>query len=217
MGLSRPFRRTVRQFTDGSYAGGGRWRYIRHPRFGLDPEHYVRAFFVIQKDLLELFDYIEPADANLQCYSYRVHELFMRACIEVEANFKAILCENGYTRGGDWNMGDYRKCEASHSMSAYQIKLPVWQGAHHTLTPFSAWVTDSSLSWYQDYNAAKHSRHGNFAKANFANLLDAIGGLAALLSAQFWTEDFSPSAGVLALEGSWDARARKPNTCFGLL
>ena len=44
----------------------------------------------------------------------------------------------------------------------------------------------------------------DFDRANFSNLLDAIAALAAVLSAQFWTEDFSPSAGVLALEGSWD-------------
>jgi hypothetical protein len=61
-----------------------------------------------------------------------------------------------------------------------------------------------SLTWYQDYNAAKHSRHGNFGRASFLNLLEAIAGLAAILSAQFYTEDFSPSSGALALEGSWD-------------
>jgi hypothetical protein len=145
MVVSRPFRRTVRQFTDGSYAEGGRAGYIRHPRFALDPEHYVRAFFVIQKDLLELFDYIEPADANRQCYSYRIHELFIRACIEVEANFKAILSENGYTRGGDWNMrDDYRKCEASHFMSAYQIKLPVWGNPSN---PIGRRRTISTTTW----------------------------------------------------------------------
>jgi hypothetical protein len=36
-----------------------------HPKFAVDPHHYVRAFLVLQKDLLELFDYIEPADKNL--------------------------------------------------------------------------------------------------------------------------------------------------------
>ena len=39
---------------------------------------------------------------------------------------------------------------------------------------------------------------------NLANLLDSIAGLVSVLSAQFWTEDFSPSGGLLALEGSWD-------------
>lgn len=194
----------VRQFSDGSYAEGGRSRYVRHPKFARDPEHYVRAFGIIQKDLLELFDFIEPSDANLSCYSYRVHQLFMRTCIEVEANFKAILIENNYRHAGDLTMNDYRKCEMSHKLSAYQIKFPVWNGSQHTRMPYSSWSSGASLVWYQDYNAAKHDRHGNFLKANFSNLLDAVAGLAALLSAQFLTEDFSPSAGFLALQGSRD-------------
>lgn len=204
MSISKPFKRTVRQFVDGKYSEGGRWRYIRHPRFAIEPEHYVRAFEVIQKDLLELFDYIEPSDVNLSCYSFRTHELFMRTCIEIEANFKAILTENGYSRRGELNMSDYRKCENSHRLSDYEIKFPIWRGAHHTRRPFGSWHSGGNLAWYQDYNAAKHSRHGNFEKANFSNLLDSIAGLATILSAQFWTEDFSPSGGGLALQGSWD-------------
>jgi hypothetical protein len=205
MPVSKPYRRTIRQFVDGHYAEGGRWRYIRHRMFATEPEHYVRAFAIIQKDMLEVFDFVEPADTNLSCYSYRIHELFIRTCIEIEANFKAILAENGYVRsGGDWNMTDYRKTEASHLLSAYLVKFPVWQGSQHTRRPFGTWGLGGGLAWYQDYNLAKHSRHGNFDRANFSNLLDAIAALAAVLSAQFWTEDFSPSAGVLALEGSWD-------------
>jgi hypothetical protein len=204
MAVTKPYRRTIRQFVDGHHAEGGRWRYIRHPKFAAEPEHYVRAFTIIQKDVLELFDFVEPADTNLSCYSYRIHELFMRTCIEIEANFQAILNENGYVRAGDWNMVDYRKSEPSHLLSAYLIKFPVWQGAKHTRQPFGAWPIDRGLAWYQDYNAAKHSRHGNFGKASFSNLLDAFAALAAVLSAQFWTEDFSPSAGFYAAEGSWD-------------
>ena len=129
MGVSRPFRRTCRQFADGEYSEGGRYKYIYHKKFASDPEHYTRAFSIIQKDLLEIFDYIEPSDINLRCYSFRLHELFMRACIEVEANFKAILVENGYTKSGDLNMGDDRKTEASHRLSAFEVKFPVWHGS----------------------------------------------------------------------------------------
>jgi hypothetical protein len=121
MPVSKPYRRTVRQFVDGHYAQDGKWRYIRHAKFAIEPEHYVRAFAILQKDILELFDFVEPADANLSCYSYRIHELFMRTCIEIEANFKAILTENEYGRSGDWNITDYRKTEPSHLLSGYVI------------------------------------------------------------------------------------------------
>ena len=80
------------------------------PRYAQDPEHYVRAYLLLQKDLEELFDYVEPSDQNLNCYSYRTHELLLRACVEVEANCKAILLENGYPKPrDDMNRNDYIK------------------------------------------------------------------------------------------------------------
>jgi hypothetical protein len=196
-----PFRRTCRQFVDGTYANSGKWMYILHPKFAQDPEHYVRAFTLIQKDLFDLFDYIEPSDTNLACYSYRIHALHMRTCIEIEANFKAILRENGYSRSGDWNMNDYKKLEATHLLSAYGIKFPVWQGTANTHMPFAPWASGGTLPWYQAYNEAKHDRHDKFCQANFGNLLDATGGLVVILSAQFYTHDFSPSRPNLALSG----------------
>jgi hypothetical protein len=104
---TRPHPRTCRPFVGSDYAGSGRWIYIRHRRFALSPEHYIRAFLLIQKDLQELFDYVEPSDINLPCYSFRIHALLLRACVEVEANCKAILRENGYaTKEGKWTMRD---------------------------------------------------------------------------------------------------------------
>src|ERR1044072_3260892 len=110
MGLSHPFKRTARPFTKGRGYGYENCAYVEHPDFALDAKHYIRAFKIIQKDLLNLFDYIEPAEKNLPCYSYRVHELLLRASVEIEANCKAILLENGYAKtNGDLNFGDYRK------------------------------------------------------------------------------------------------------------
>jgi hypothetical protein len=204
MGITKPFRRTCRQLADGSYEKSGNGRYVKHPRFAVAPEQYVRAFLLIQKDLQKLFDYVEPADKNLGCYSYRIHELHMRTCIEVEANCKAILTENGYVRSGDLNMGDYKKIEKTHRLSGYQIKAPFWHGTQNVRTPYSAWQSGGALSWYDAYNAAKHDRHNEFVRANLENLLNAVSGLVALLSAQFCREDFSPGDVLLALSGPND-------------
>lgn len=176
-----------------------------HPKFAQSPEHYVRAFLILLKDLQELFDYIEPADKNLACYSYRIHALLLRACVEVEANCKAILRENGYSRSGDWNMGDYKKIEKTHLLSAYEVKVPNWNGTRATRSPFSGWASKGgALPWYQAYNTTKHDRHSQFDEATFEHLIDACCGLLVLLSAQFETNDFSPGNTHLALEGSGD-------------
>ncbi len=136
MTIPRPYRRICRQFSDGSYADAGRSRYIDHPMYAESPEHYVRAFALLLKDVQTLFDYVEPSDVNLPCYSYRIHELLLRTCVEVEANCKAILRENGYDRPGDWSMADYRKIDVSHRLSRYVVRIPFWQGAECTRTPF---------------------------------------------------------------------------------
>ncbi|MCL4195499.1 MAG: hypothetical protein KJZ87_27425 [Thermoguttaceae bacterium] len=200
MPVTKPFKRTVRQLVDGSYANNGNGRYVAHPQFATAPRQYIRAFDLIQKDLLELFDYIEPADVNLQCYSYRIHELHLRTCVEVEANCKAILSENRYVRadGCDLNVTDYRKLNVTHHLSSYEIRLPLWHGPTTTRAPFAAWQGPGSLPWYQAYNAAKHDRHNQFHQSNFGNLIESVSGLVALLAAQFHTEDFQPA--VLGLE-----------------
>lgn len=204
MPVNRPYRRTCRQFVNGSYTASGNGRYIIHPMFARSPEHYVRAFLLLLKDLQELFDYVEPAEKNLACYSYRIHALLLRACVEVEANCKAILSENGYARAGDWNMGDYKKVERTHLLSAYEVKVPNWSGAQAVRTPFSAWATGAPLPWYQAYNTTKHDRHSKFEDATFGQMLDACCGLLVVLSAQFETKDFSPGNDVITMEGRGD-------------
>lgn len=204
MSVIRPYRRTCRQFIDGHYMEGGRWEYMVHPKFAQSPEHYVRAFLILLKDLQELFDFVEPSDRNLACYSYRIHALLLRACVEVEANCKAILKENGYSRSGDWDMRDYKKIEKTHLLSSYEVRVPNWTGVSATRSPFSAWSAGRLLPWYQAYNTTKHDRHSEFEKATFEHLIDASCGLLVLLSAQFASNDFSPGPTLIAMEGPAD-------------
>jgi hypothetical protein len=121
VGIAKPFRRTCRPGVDGKYPDDTRESYVADQRYACAPEQYVLAFELIQKDLLELFDYIEPAHLNRQCYSYRIHELLMRTCVEVEANCKAIMSENGYSPppNRNWKRVDYKKLEVTHKLSSY--------------------------------------------------------------------------------------------------
>lgn len=89
MSVNKPLKRTVRIFADGEYAEGGRWLYILNKQFAQDPQHYIRAFLLIQDDLKELFNYIEPADQNQGTFSLRIQQLLMRVCVEFEANCTA--------------------------------------------------------------------------------------------------------------------------------
>lgn len=172
-----------------------------HPKFATDSEQYVRAFLLLQKDLLELFDFVEPADTNLPTYSYRMHSLLLRACVEVEANCKAVLKENGYSKSSNMKMGDYKKLNLTHHLSSYEVKIPNWSGVYGTRQPFAPWSNGDSLPWYQAYNNTKHSRHEEFESATFEHLIDATCAVLVLLSAQFETNDFSSHEPRLVVEG----------------
>lgn len=191
----KPFPRNFRTFHARSEAlnlNADQYYYFHHG-YAQDPRHYIRAFLLIQEDILDLFSYIEPADKNSETYSHQIQQLLTRCCIEIEANFTAILTENGYRRAdGNLNMrDDYYKIENSHKLSAYEIKIPDWKGNKRVRRPFQNWQTSHKLSWYQIYNKAKHNRHNEFEKVTLDILMDAVCGLVALLTSQFNSNDYS--------------------------
>ena len=208
MSIPKPFHRNCRSFVASPNSGYSGWAYIVDREYANSPEHYVRAFLLIQSDLQKLFEFVDPSDVNLKTYSFRIHELFMRACIEVEANFKAILKENifnpvksdGSPRAEKWwNINDYKKVNKSHHLAAFKVIIPIWDGTKSVFEPFKEWSTGGELSWYQAYNSSKHNRQNEFKKANLENLLNSISGLLTLLSSQFGTQDFSPGSTTLAV------------------
>ncbi len=208
-GMKRPYHRTVRAFANGTYTGGDQ-SYVLHPKFAQDLDMYVRGFLLLQNDLAELFEYIEPSDQNRRCYSFRIHQLLLRACVEVEANCRAILKENHY-RKGEWTMNDYKKINGSHHLSSFEVQLPDWQGTKKIRKPFEIWGSGGGLSWYDVYNEAKHDRHNGFAKATLDHLIDAVCGVVALLCAQLATAQNDNLVTVFFPEGFrgfWDAILR---------
>jgi hypothetical protein len=182
---------------------------MRHPAYAESPQRFVQGYLVIQKDFARILEYVEPDNKNGGVFGYRIHELLMRTCVEVEANFKAILKANLFTKPDRWTMKDYSRVEHSHRLSSYQTLLHTWRGSMSEFSPFGAWKDGKHLPWYDAYNASKHDRHESLISANLQMLVQAIGGLVVLLTAQFNKEDFSGSPDVLSLGSSrvhkWDS------------
>lgn len=208
MSISKPYYRNYREIINRPNSGYSSWAYIVDKKYAKNPEHYTRAFLIIQNDLKKLFEYIEPSDENINVYSYRIHELLIRTCIEIEANFKAILKENLYSpknkKGkirleNEWNINDFRLINKSHHLNSYSIEIPIWHGNKNIFNPFSSWKNNEKLDWYNAYNLSKHDRQNNFKRANFFNLMNAISGLLVLLSSQFKCESFSPGETSLSI------------------
>ncbi|MCK1292526.1 hypothetical protein [Bradyrhizobium sp. 30] len=198
MPVAKPFQRNFRGIADGPNSGYSSLAYILDRDYARDAEHYVRALTLIQDDLRSIFEYVEPSAECMSAYSFRIHSLFMRTCIEIEANFKAILAENNCSRSGrQLNMVDSRRVDATHHLSSM---LPIWSGSPPTLRPFEQWRPlrglpsphgkGAPISWYQDYNTSKHDRHDAFKKANLKNLILSVAGLLVIVTSQFGAHDF---------------------------
>lgn len=197
IGLSKPFKRIIRPFyTDGiknvnaayNYELSSDSRFFTDEKYASDRQELCRAYLLIIKDLLKLFEYIEPAENNLIAYSHRTYELLLRASTEFETNCKRILEENGYSSNrGRLGIKDFYKINQSSKLGSYEIVLKEWYPNEKRLQPFLNWKNGHhSLPWYQAYNNVKHDRHKNFQDASLENVLLATSGLYAILFSQFF-------------------------------
>ena len=174
MGIQKPFRRTIRPTPSGSYSEAD--GYCSHPKFAKNQLLFRQPFSLIEKDFKEIFDFIDPSDSNLYAHSSRLMELILRSCIEIEANFRAILEENGYEKiPRKCNIKDYQKIEKSHRLSEYCVSMKKWRGAPKQIQPFAHFGEDEVPNWYYSYNRLKHDRINSAEHANLDNCMSAGG------------------------------------------
>jgi hypothetical protein len=190
MGIAKPYYRIFRPYEAGSarlYHPIAAWPdyFLVDTRYANDRQELWRAYKLIEKDLLRLFEYVEPTDDNIHTYSHRTYELLLRAATEFETNCKRILESNGYANRKLY-IKDYSKINKSSRLGEYAVSLRVWHPQGKKLEPFAPWNGGGhSLPWYQSYNDVKHHRNQNFPKASLENVLCAIAGLYIILFSQF--------------------------------
>jgi len=196
--LYKPYKRLYRRVNPKlPDAGFSSWNYIVHQKYADNPQYYVQSYLYLQKELEDILEYVEPDDKCYEAYSFKIHSLLTRVCIEIEANFKAILNENiPPSKSNSWNINTYHKINKTHKLADYKVSFPRWKGKDFKwFKPFESWnqsnSNDKKLDWYDAYNKTKHDRHAEFYKANFKNLMDAITGLLIVISSQFNNYDFS--------------------------
>ena len=197
-----PFHRCYRPLVKRVNSGSSEYRYLRDDDYAQKPYMFTRAFEELQNDLKAVFSYVEPTYNNRKTYSYKIQQLFIRVCIELEANFKAILKENKYSKDESrWFINDYWKIDVSHKLSDYSVIMPTWEGKGKVFTPFAAWKKSPVLNWYRAYQRTKHSRAAKLNEANLENLMNAFCGLFVVLTAQFSDCDYSTGPVVLSVSG----------------
>jgi len=148
--------------------------------------NYISAFELLKKDLKTIFEYIEPVGNNFRAFSHRLFELLLRACMENEANCINIIIQNTASLG-EINILRYSDLEGPMKLSEYKVKCQ-WID-YPEFSPFESFAISErnkrSPLWYRDYNAVKHNRVDNFEKATLDNVIQAIGAVYVILSAQY--------------------------------
>ncbi len=202
MRLSKPFRRIIRPFFTDNYtrSHSDDDEYFLSNKYAADRSTLVRAYHIIEKDLIELLDYIEPHDENLKTYSHKTYELLLRASTEFETNCKSILSDNKYKKTDRQeneiegrNIQDYEKINKASKLSEYVVYCDIWQPNIKNIQPFKDWgVTNKKLGWYQAYNHVKHDRSSKFTEASLENLMNSVAGLFVILFSQFYICVFNP-------------------------
>ena len=175
--------------------------YVMDFRYAPDRRQLSRAYINIEKELRNIFNYVEPDESNLKTFSFELYSLLLRACTEVELNCKLIMEANGATpQGRHFTMNDYKKIEKASQLSKYTVKFRNWRQRNTSsgeleylpreFCPFQnfAPAINKSPDWYEDYNLVKHNREKNLEKANLENCMNAVAGILILLYSQFGSQ-----------------------------
>lgn len=157
-----------------------------------DKNSLALAYKLIEKDFLDIIEFVQPHDDNLNTYSHRIYELLLRTCTEFETNCKRILEANGYTMTNILNIKDYYKLNDILQLDFYKVDLKFWPSELKSIYPFKEWEIGHELTWYKAYNKVKHDRSEKFNEANLGVLIQAISGLISILFAQFGQQATNP-------------------------
>jgi hypothetical protein len=170
--------------------------------------NHQRAYILLGNDLLKIFEFVEPVQANAACYGHQIYQLFLRVCTEFESvcklacrrlNFKVRQSKEG--RALDWKIDDYSKlnqllgccahddCSTSSNspkLSDYKFYFHDWIVNEDPICPLESFANgqDPSPLFYKNYNEVKHDRGNGFQKANLANLMSSYAALIAVLDWQ---------------------------------
>lgn len=157
----------------------------------------VTSVSTLVRRTVDMLRFIEPTAANMSTYGHEPRQLLILAAMEVEASWRGILLANGY-RDGRLSTNDYVKLHAPMHLDQWRIGLSF----HHDsaeFAPFENWDSNQptqSLSWYDAYNAVKHDREREFARATVQHALTAVAAAYTLVIAQFGEFDSRASLGL---------------------
>ncbi|MFQ5884322.1 MAG: hypothetical protein ACE5IO_04400 [Thermoplasmata archaeon] len=161
---------------------------------------------MIEDDLIDCFQYVEPSLANLRTYSVKFYRLHQDICREIDAVFKLLLKESGKWPKGrrKVDIRQYRLLLQWLHLRSEAIRLR--ENREVVVRPFWYWPVDRSPTWWKDHTELKH--HGiakHFEKASLKNVIHSLGGLILLLNRtqSSWISPMSTRVFVDRWKSNW--------------
>lgn len=134
----------------------------------------------------EIFQAVHPAEENMDCFGNSIRNLLILACTECEAQWRGVLAANGVVPNHPTTR-DYVKLLPAMRLSEYAVKLQHYPWLD-PVAPFDQWssaASTKSLTWYDNYNAAKHDREAAFSKASIRSAIQAVAAVWIMVASQF--------------------------------
>jgi hypothetical protein len=130
---------------------------------------------------------IHPAEETLSVYGHEIRNLLILACTEVEMHWRGILHANGIARAR-YDTHSYVKLQSAMKLDQFTVRFPNFPWLP-TVCPFGGWGSSGKptqdLAWYDAYNATKHNREREFARATLAHAFQAISACVVMMAAEF--------------------------------
>ena len=132
----------------------------------------------LKKELEDSFRFIEPDEANMDCFGAKYASLLNSICTEFESVSRSLIkTKDSGVKVGD--IGDIKKYLLQYFPKIVENEVKITR-MNKTFHPFKNWKT-SKLEWWDAYNSLKHNRISNYSSANLRNILGAMSALLVLV------------------------------------
>jgi hypothetical protein len=149
---------------------------------------------VLTRQLDRICQTVHPSKEHANVFGHDIRNLLILACTEVENHWRGVLVANGGVTKDRYSTRDYVALQDATKLNEYAVSFPnyPWFDSHR---PYEGWGSSGrptqDLGWYDAYNAVKHNRETEFARATLHNAFDAISACVIMMAAQF-----GPATGI---------------------
>lgn len=144
---------------------------------------YWTYFKIIEKDFLDLSEFIEISENHFDVYSRELIKLLVVTCSEVDAIFRVLReIKDPGSGDGDLSIEDHFKFLEENHKYLFDESIDI-SPSGVSLKPFESWTKGKAPTWWTGYNKVKHHRSSDFKSANLRHCLNAGAALTLLLLA----------------------------------